>query len=348
MKKSAFFLFVLVMSTMTLALFFFPGHNGDMPFYIASIVEKEGVAQTDAFQKTSEILDRELPESEAVIHKERLQKADSGIMNFYKVKPLYISIISIFHRLGCTYILSTVLPSLIAYFFIGILVFFWASRLLKPGMAFLISILIMLINPLVVLSRLSSPDALSCLSLLGALFCIYFEKNRFVWLFLLFLSIWVRMDNFISVLIILSFLYYQNPQESKNKIPGKTYVLLLLLVCAMLVGMNAYLEQDFWWFSKASYLASPRQYGMQLLVYYLSFSQSFLIALILFFVIIGYWTPIRLKEKTGFFLLMIACIFATRLILFPSFEERFAAAYYIFAIFLFIDLLNSRLKPQLR
>jgi MFS family permease len=345
MKKSALALFILIISILSISLFFFPGHNGDMPFYIASIVEKEGVAKGEAFPVTSGILRKELPEAEALTHTERLLKADPAIMNFYRIKPLYISIITLFHRLGFSYVLSTVLPSLLAYFFIGMLVFGWASRLLKPYAALLISVLIMLINPLVVLSRLSSPDAISSLCLLGVLYRIYFEKNRFVTVSLLFLSVWIRMDNFISVLIILTSMYYWNAGESKNKIPLKTYLVLVLLVCAMLVGMNAFLEEDFWWFTKASYFATPVQYGIQLLTYYLSFSQSFLIALILFFVIIGLRIPISIKEKTGFCLLMIGCIFAVRLILFPSFEERFAAAYYIFAIFLFIDLINPAIKP---
>jgi len=345
MKKKAFAFFILFDALLTLGLSFVAGHNGDMPFYIASVLENEGTPPNAVFAKTREILKQELPETGFAEHAARLDKADPGIMGFYHIKPLYIWLVSLFHRLGFSYVLSTILPSLIAYFLIGVLVWNWAIRTLKPLYALSLSMLILLINPFMILARLSSPDALSCLCLLGVLYCIYFEKNSRISLSLLLLSIWIRMDNTVSALIIFSFMYLWPDSGSPNKIGGRNYFGLVILVGLMLLGMNAYFEADFWWFTKASYLGSVWQYGFQLLVYFQSLSQSFLMALILFFVLIRFRIPVSIREKTGFCLLMTACIFAARLILFPSFEERFAAAYYIFTIFLLAGLLNGLPVP---
>ncbi|HMH34176.1 MAG TPA: hypothetical protein VK543_14160 [Puia sp.] len=336
--KSKFLIgFVLLMISLTTLLSLVPGHNGDMPFYIASVIEKERGPQKDVLQKTKEVLEKELPAAEFVKHVKRIDEAPGNILDFYHIKPLYITMVAGLHQLGFSYIVSTLLPSIIAYFFLGILTFAWASRTLPPVQGFLVSALLMLIYPAVILVRLSTPDALSNLIILAILYLIYFEKNKWLVLALLFISLWVRMDNIVFLLVILTGLRYWPEQGSENKLGPKIFIVLLLAAVGMVVAMNYFLEADFWWFKRVTYAFSPPAYGRQLLVYFLSFSKSFSMAIIIMFVLIHYRQKFKLTEKSGFLFLVIMGIFIARLILFPSLEDRFVAAYYIAAILLLAE-----------
>ena len=346
MKNKLFIPYLLALLALTLLLSFLPGHNGDLAYYISCVIEKEQGNSIDVLQKTKEVLERELSPQEFAIHAKRLAEAPANILDFYRIKPLYIFMVRGFHAIGFSYILSTLIPSLLAYFFLGLLCFSWAGRVLSPIKAFVISILMMIIYPVATLARLSSPDGLSNLVIFAALYLFYFEKNQYVIIALLFLSIWIRMDNALAAVLILTGLRFRPLNRAGSRLGGGIYFILLLALIGMTMVMNGMLEKDFWWFKQVTY-SSSLQYGRQLLLAFLSISHSFLMGLIVFFVLIQFSIKFRITEKDGFLLLVILGIFVTRLLLFPSFEERFAAAYYICVLLMFAEKMNG-LYPGLK
>ena len=208
----------------------------------------------------------------------------------------------------------------------------------------------MVLNPAIVLARLSSPDAVSQLVLLAAFYSMYFEKKKYIILFLLLLTIWVRMDNLITIVVLLTAMRCWPLSQSQHRLNNKTYLILIIIAIGIMVIMNYYYEPDFLWFKKTSNVyrweQSWQQYGRYLLIYFLSLSKSFLAALILFFVVIQSQIKLSVKEKSGYFLLMLLVVFIVRLIIFPLFEERFATSFYIAAILLLAERVNM-LKPEL-
>ena len=66
-----------------------------------------------------------------------------NILPVYSVKPLYIGLCWLSYRWGFSLVTSTVMPSIISYLIIGLFLFFWLKRYLKPPTAFLSGLLIM-------------------------------------------------------------------------------------------------------------------------------------------------------------------------------------------------------------
>jgi hypothetical protein len=336
-KKRLVIIYGLGIALMTTLIGFVPGHNGDLPFYIACSLEMQGVPHGEVREQTKMILRQELPPAEYAVHAGRVDDAAPGILNFYYVKPAYIWLEWGFHKLGFSYIFATLLPSLIAYFFMGWIVLAWALAILKPWQALLIGFLLMLTGPAMVIARLSSPDGLSSLVLLGVLYRLYFEKTKGVTLLLIFLSVLVRIDNAVAALILLSAMAFWPSPESPNRLSRPVYAVLLTAMLFFTAAINFLVEKDFWWFTQANYLQSGGNYFRQMVIYLTVMSDSFLFLLLLLIVILGFVRPFSLREKDNWLLAAIGCIVLIRCGLFPEFEERFFACYYLAGILILAD-----------
>lgn len=201
--KKARIIFFSFLILLTGSLGFFPGYNGDLPFYIATAMIFEGKTDQQAISDAKAVLQSEIKGEKLAVFFYNLNHTNPNILNNYRIKPLYVILIVLLHRLGLSYITSTLIPSWISFFLIGILVFYWSSQKFKPVAALVISIILMLITPSIILARLSTPDALSNLFILICFYRIYFGKNYYWTALFLFLSLLIRLDNFISTGIML-------------------------------------------------------------------------------------------------------------------------------------------------
>lgn len=159
---------------------------------------------------------------------------------FYVVKPLYTRLGYIFYKCGISLPKATTLPSVIAFFLISLLVFFWNQKYLPRISAFIFSSILMLTSFMLEAVKLSTPDLLSALLLISGIYS-YVEKKHFnlAALFLL-LSIFARLDNVIPVAIItLVIIYIENRTGS---MPVWKYILFIVLVLAsyLLVSWQAH------------------------------------------------------------------------------------------------------------
>ncbi len=331
---TGFFIFLCLL-TGTLSLF--PGNNGDLPFYIASALTKEGRTDVQALEETKTLIHSEMsgPKAEFLVH--LIDSSPPDILEYYRIKPLYIFIIRTLHTFGISYSHSTRIPSLVSFFLIGILIFSWAIKILNPMQALLLSCMLLLINPVIILARLSSPDPLSDLFIYYALYRMYFEKRYFFTALILIGSLLIRLDNFIAVSVLLTVML-RWPDKGK-KMPlwtGMGFVFLALLTP---VAINYFAETDFWWIKKFTYLQSYSAYGYQVLIYMSSMTWSFLPFLLLFSLIAYFIRSKKFTERANFILIPIAVIIFLRFLFFPSLEDRFMTAFYLSSFLILVEMM---------
>ena len=340
--KIARILFFIFLTVFTGALSFVPGHNGDMPYYIAAAFEKQGMSEADALSATKSVLNKELDPEESRAHIYHLDHAEKNILDYYRIKPLYITSINFFHQLGFSYIRSGLIPSLLSFFLLGSLLFTWASKVFNPLAACIFSMILMFMNPCIILARLSSPDPISNLLLFICFYRIYFQKSYALTIILIFISLFVRLDNFVTAIVLLPLMYFWPVKRTPGKMPLPAFFTCLLFSIIIGVWINFHYENNFWWFKRVGYIQSPVAYGHQVMIFCLSVSQSFLPALLLMIVCAWFYRKASFDKKMIFLLTGIAGIFLFRFLLFPSFEERFATAYYLCGFLLVLESLTER------
>src|ERR1700681_1189352 len=106
LKKARVFFFVFLLM-LTGALSFVPGHNGDMPYYIAAAFERQGMNEAEAISATKTEISREMTVEESKSHIFHLDHTDKNILDYYRIKPLYIICINLLHRWGFSFIRAT-------------------------------------------------------------------------------------------------------------------------------------------------------------------------------------------------------------------------------------------------
>lgn len=145
----------------------------------------------------------------------------------FAIRPIYNELLYILHyKLGIGLVWSTIVIAVISYWLTGLLVFRWLTLYLSAWRAAVCSIFLMLAPPILGLARMNTPDGLSCLVCLAALYLIFERESLFWGLTLLCVSVYVRTDN---VLLVLATLCYCSLLTKKLGI-AKAAVLAALAV----------------------------------------------------------------------------------------------------------------------
>jgi putative flippase GtrA len=229
-------------------------------------------------------------------------------------------------------------PSLISFLLIGCLVFSWTARVFDPLPALVFSGILLLTLPCLILARLSTPDGLSNLILFYCFYRLRFNKADWVTGLLLLVSLLIRLDNLIAVLVLLSLL---KSGDSRRFPFGRQYIVRAFIACGLAFCVNYFLERDFWWFTRITYVQSPGAYGRQLLIYFWSVSGSFLPLLLLFFFLVVLRGRLRWGSLPARLLAGIGIILLIRFLLFPSFEERFNTAFCLTGFLLLLESMSG-------
>lgn len=331
-SRNALFFYIVLLSLATFYLSRFPGHNGDMPFYIALVIEKEQGSTEGVVERTKEVLRQELPSREYQDHADRISNADPVILERYRIKPLYVLLVLAFHKLGFSYIHATLIPSLLCYFLIGLSIWQIVIKKLDPVKTFLISMTCMLVFPTLLLARLSTPDALSCFILLNALFFIYYGRNKSLWFSLFLLAICVRLDNVVPELIILFALWNWPCGKFRNKLFIKQFIILScgLFMMAILVNLTA--TRHFLWFRDPHFSEPPGQYLKDLGLYFYVLPGSFFMYLFVLFIFSGIVRGFSWKQEVNYIFYTICAVVFVRFLLYPFYEERYITPYLLFSL----------------
>jgi hypothetical protein len=330
--RNAFLLYILLLSTATFYLSRFPGHNGDMPFYIALVLEKEQGSMEGVVEQTKQVLQHELPAREFQDHADRITDADPVIFERYRIKPLYVLLIWTFHKLGFSYINATIVPSLLCYFLIGLSLWQIVIKRMDPVKTLLVCLTCMLIFPTLLLARLSSPDALSCFILLNAVFLIYDGRNKILWFSLFLLAICIRLDNVVSELIFLFALWKWPVGAFSNKLSTKEFFSLSLSTAVMALLVNLASTHHFLWFMNQEFSRHPGQYLKDVGLYFYVIPGSFFMYLFVLFIFSGLKRGFSWKQEVNYIFYVICLVVFVRFLLYPYYEERYITPYLLFSL----------------
>lgn len=274
---------------------------------------------------------------------------------FYIVKPLYIGLVYLFYKSGISLPVSTVLPSVVAYFLIGLLLLHWLAKYLKPFFAIAGGLLIMYSTYMMSAARISSPDCLSAFFLLAAIyFIIQTPSLKFMFLFFI-LAILTRIDNIVTAFTIISFLAFGRTWEKEILI--KHYFLMISVMIACYFGIT-FLATPFNWnvfyyptfatsldLSKKIHSTFPLReyfslmYSKAITAVVFSHITTFIFIVLLIFV--PWRGHVRKFTFDQLFALLLVSTIIVRFILFPDLSDRFYTAFYLTILMLLVRKISQ-------
>jgi|GEM_PF-1814589 hypothetical protein len=127
----------------------------------------------------------------------------------FAIRPVFNLLVYVLHfKLGVGLLRSIVILPVVSYWLMGWVAWIWMERYVGSAWASLLCASLLLLSPPVwELARSTTPDALSSLTVLLALFLLLEKRVMVPGMILLVASIYVRTDNALLVLIVLAFLY---------------------------------------------------------------------------------------------------------------------------------------------
>jgi len=146
---------------------------------------------------------------------------------YFSVKPLYVMILSLFHKAGLGLVDSSRLVSALCYFGIAALVWYSTGSWL--------SLVVLILPEVMMLGEATEPDGMSVLFLLIGLFALFLEQKDFG-IAPLVASVWIRPDNLILVLVVLSWLLL----SGRFKLSASVFLGLLSVASVVLISHYGY------------------------------------------------------------------------------------------------------------
>lgn len=346
-----------------------PYYNWDMLPYTALVLKMDhyntGEAHGLAYKLAKENIPaenyRQLTDSAHAYRNSMFRdpEAFNGQLPFYVVKPLYTGFCWLFYKSGMALPQATLVPSFISYLLIGFLLFHWLSLYLRLPVTFAIALLVMVSSPLLEVAKTSSPDCLSALFLLGSFYFIIEKPALRPAFILMALSVFARLDNMLTCLLILSTIYFS--KKWNEKISFKIFLLMagLLAFCYFLVGLMA--KQYGWsilFYNDFAERLHPvygakehfsfRSYSRLMYEHAMSGLNRSYLALFMALLILNFNKTFSFTKMTfnQVFALLIPLILLLRFILYPDISDRFYVAFYLVIIILSVKNLNSpAMKP---
>ncbi len=261
---------------------------------------------------------------------------------FYSIRPLYIELLAIVHRCGLTYIQATRLVSALSLAVLGILVFLWIKTYVETWRAGLVSGLMLLTSPIFLAGRTGSPDALSGMVVVLALYLLIEKERLFAGILLFFCSLFIRSDNVIMVGLILA--YYGFSRRGSIRLDPRKVICLLLLAGVSMVAISHF-SGNYGWavLMKNTFTDAIPNPGEQIVTIsrsdYLEDAKEIGGATaegtLLVFIFLGTLTLLsaRIAKQTREGIGLVLAAIMVRLLLFPHLEDRyFVAPYAIIAV----------------
>lgn len=123
----------------------------------------------------------------------------------FAIRPIFNEAVYVLHYwFGVGLLKATVLIPVFSYWLMGWLLLAWMCRYVGLASATLVSVLLLLSPPLWDLARSATPDALSALVVVGALFLLFEQRKPLPGMILLLASVYIRTDNALLVLLTLA------------------------------------------------------------------------------------------------------------------------------------------------
>ena len=334
-----------------------PLYNWDMFGYMAVVLKGDIPNPIELHHRVYELARQNIPPVQfgylcGSIHRQKLATDPAAFyqeLPFYSVKPLYTGLVYLIYHQGISLPKATVIPSVVFYFFTGMLLFIWFNRFRGWVFSFTASILIMYSLIMVELSRLSTPDAVSTFLLFSAFYCLI-ELRALSWMFIFFmLSILARLDNVITAaavtgLLALAKVPLMKPRYFALMVSGFAAMFFMVTCRLTAFGWNPmffpsfirYYDLDFHQhpgFSAGAYFALVCSKAATGVV----FTHFTLFVFIMLLINAGNYAGKFPLEKSLAILLVATVIF--RFLLFPDLADRFYGSFYLVLLVLTVKVL---------
>jgi hypothetical protein len=330
---------IFYISLFLLAAFLYwkPAYNGDIGYYIAVAAQASGASDSTVISYSDSILQAETPEDTYKQNKGILQRYSPALLDFYRIKPLYIWLIRAAHGVGFSWSRATMVPSLAAFILMMLFAFRWLNQVLGSKALFP-ALLLMVSYPILAPARMSTPDAMTSFFMVALFYHFLQGGSRTIQVILLSFLVSTRLDNLlIAGIFCVGGGIYAWRVENREWI---SYLLVLMLLIGSALLLNVWCTRDPLWPMHMEQVLYRGNYLWQLGKAFRYFSASYgwlLIVLLLFMVQL-----FRMKMQTAeiTMLVMMASMVIIRLLLFPAYEERFFGGYYMVSCILILRILK--------
>jgi hypothetical protein len=337
-----------------------PEYNWDMLGYMALVLRMENKNIDEIHRMTYENARENIPaesyqrltDSSNAYRKKMKEHATEFYQQlpFYIVKPLYIVSVYLFYKAGVSLPRSTVLPSVLSYFVIGIFLLFWLQQIVSLFYASCIGLLLMISPPFLMVAKLSTPDGLSALLIFSAFYFLIGKPSFKAMSIFLLLSMLARLDNILLASALLFLLMLIDNSNGKLSVSKYTPVILSMAGCFFCITATV---RSFGWslfyypsFMGYLHLAAGLKTGFlfpdYLHLLYSAAINGFYHAYFPFFLLAGIF--FAYKKRIGSLknpnqdLLVYFCLLLVSLLRFllqPDLSDRFFIAYYLIGAILF-------------
>ena len=365
MKFFSQILFGVFLLSVAFVAYLKPHYNWDMLGYMGCVLSIEEHQPAAVHAATYNYAKSELPEKDYQLltnsasdyRKKNLE--DAGYfqqqLSLYSIKPLYVLLIYLFYKAGIPLTDATVLPSLIAYVFIGILLFYWMQKVVSGAIALSISGAVMLSPPMWEIALSSTPDALAGFLAFIAFFLIIENKKMNAGLLLLLVCIAVRIDFVLLVLMTLFFLrFYKTPSP---RITATTFlffsVMSIFTFCIIAFGLGHFngstlgyytiVQSDF----VKQFGTNPAVQYFVLLIKGIYSSRYALLSLFLLLAMTTFFLRKASGKESDFenrIVLLLLFNILLRYLLHPVIEDRFLIVHYLVITIIFMKTLFEQKK----
>jgi hypothetical protein len=212
-----FSVYVTIVGVAAVYLAKHPEYNWDVIPYVGAVFTSEDNPPEVVHRETYRLVRSDVPESRfqefvATSYRRGIFQNPQYLIQqlpFYKIRPGYVGVLRVLHAVGIDPVAATVGISIVCYVGICLILWFWIGRMVSGPAQVACAACLALSQPLLEAGGLTTPDALSSLFILLALF-LFVEFDQIVVASLLLLgSLLIRTDNFITCVLFAALLFYR-------------------------------------------------------------------------------------------------------------------------------------------
>ncbi len=337
--------FLIYLLGLSVIAFIKPFHNWDMIPYMGIVLSYENSDPQKVYTQTYSELKSTVSADEYALLNSGAYRAGVSSSNeafqqqlpFYTNRPLYTSLVYLFHVAGVPIINATVLVSILAGIGMALVMYKWLSQNLEPLAALLISLILVPATGILEVMRLSTPDALSSLWLLLCLYMIVHNKPALYIGILGCLSIFTRADNILFMGLVVAFAgFYSNTYRISKK------EFLILGICFLLSYFGVVLYFGSYGWETTFYhvfigrLVTPltTPHHVSVFMYITTFIKQYVITLLGYYLlpvflfcagVVAFSSNIRVTSQSIYkeLSLLLLVFFVVRFLIFPDMQNRY-------------------------
>lgn len=339
-----------------------PAYNWDTLAYMAILLNGEEDDVVKIHQTTYKVAEAEIPADKYRLMTDTSHAVKKDVLNnpakffqytsFFRIKPFYTGLSYLAYKGGIPLSKAPVVPSVFSFIAISLLLVWSFNKFFTGWLTALLSLCIMVSPPVLEAARLATPDALSTLIILFA-FYLLLESSSWGWIiFVLSLSILVRVDNIMLALIVICFQAFTPISNAKGKIPGFVFwgAAAIWILYAFWIMNYANIQNGFENFYGGLYKkANPLTVLREAVIGINTVQTSHLsIVLSITAVILFYKRPFTFKSlnQRQLLFLMLMIYLVVRYTIFPDLTTRFYLPVYIMSVVLALEAIPEFIRER--